>query len=184
MGPFQIVTDDGLDLRKNAYETMYQLLDTLWPRLHLRDYLDRVIAGLNDSDDGIKTLCYLMIIKLVELRSSLVRTVLGGRLEELAEPVGATLRSKLKETATKQEIEKQVELQRFIYKMLVVLSKAMDGVVVSGATPKFYAVVQEAKSGSASGVDTGTNRAAVGAGANSALWREVEPSLANNSSSS
>ncbi|KAJ1035326.1 hypothetical protein NDA13_000746 [Ustilago tritici] len=184
MGPFQIVTDDGLDLRKNAYETMYQLLDTLWSRLHLRDYLDRVIAGLSDSDDGIKTLCYLMIIKLVELRSSLVRTVLGGRLEELAEPVGATLRSKLKETATKQEIEKQVELQRFIYKMLVVLSKAMDGVVASGATPKFYAVVQEAKSGSAAGVDTGANRAAVGAGANGALWREVEASLANSSSPS
>lgn len=178
MGPFQIVTDDGLDLRKNAYETMYQLLDTLWSRLHLPDYLDRVIAGLSDSDDGIKTLCYLMIIKLVELRSSAVRAVLGTRLEELAEAVGATLRSKLKETATKQEIEKQAELQRFIYKMLVVVTRELDAVVSAPATPKFYAVVQEAK--------MATTGSAVGVGASpnanpGALWREIEASLAASS---
>ncbi len=90
MGPFQIVTDDGLDLRKNAYETMYQLLDSLWSRLSLDEYLDRVIAGLSDPDDGIKTLCYLMIIKLVELREPAVDRVVGGRLEEVADGVGAT----------------------------------------------------------------------------------------------
>ncbi|SNX85962.1 related to Cullin-associated NEDD8-dissociated protein 1 [Melanopsichium pennsylvanicum] len=165
MGPFQIVTDDGLDLRKNAYETMYQLLDSLWSRLDLSDYLDRVIAGLSDSDDGIKTLCYLMIIKLVELRSATVRGVLGGRLEELAEPVGATLRSKLKETATKQEIEKQGELQRFIYKMLVVVSRDMEANVVA---PKFWAMVTEAKGGVANG-SAGQQPGG--------LWREVEASM-------
>ncbi|GAC93832.1 HEAT repeat containing protein [Pseudozyma hubeiensis SY62] len=165
MGPFQIVTDDGLDLRKNAYETMYQLLDSLWSRLNLGEYLDRVIAGLSDSDDGIKTLCYLMVIKLVELREVGVRAVLGGRLEELAEPVGGTLRSKLKETATKQEIEKQAELQRFIYKMLVVVSRELEGVVGGGATPKFAGVVGEAKSGAGHGQGT--------------LWREVEAQLAS-----
>lgn len=178
MGPFQIVTDDGLDLRKNAYETMYQLLDTLWSRLHLPDYLDRVIAGLSDTDDGIKTLCYLMIIKLVELRSSAVRAVLGGRLEEVAEPVGGTLRSKLKETATKQEIEKQGELQRFIYKMLVVVSRGLEGLVGQAGTPRFWAVVQEAKTGStAGGAPATTQGAAGGTNASSALWREVEASL-------
>ncbi|TKY84547.1 hypothetical protein EX895_006449 [Sporisorium graminicola] len=177
MGPFQIVTDDGLDLRKNAYETMYQLLDSLWSRLHLPDYLDRVIAGLSDSDDGIKTLCYLMVIKLVELRSSAVRAVLGGRLEELAEPVGATLRSKLKETATKQEIEKQVELQRFIYKMLVVVSRELDGVVSAAGTPKFWTVVQEAKSGTGAGVAAGAGAGQLGQPG--ALWREIEASLAS-----
>ncbi|EST09497.1 TATA-binding protein interacting (TIP20) [Kalmanozyma brasiliensis GHG001] len=174
MGPFQIVTDDGLDLRKNAYETMYQLLDSLWSRLHLPEYLDRVIAGLSDADDGIKTLCYLMVIKLVELRSSAVRAVLAGRLEELAEPVGATLRSKLKETATKQEIEKQVELQRFIYKMLVVVTRDLEG--VGTGTPKFAAVVQEAKTGA--GGATTSNGSGTAQGAQpGALWREVEASL-------
>ena len=169
MGPFQIVTDDGLDLRKNAYETMYQLLDALWSRLQLGEYFERVLAGLADADDGIKTLCYLMVIKLVELREGTVRAVLGGRLEELAEPVGATLRSKLKETATKQEIEKQGELQRFIYKMLIVVSRELDGMVSAAGTPKFWGVVQEAK-------------AAAGAnGQPGALWREVEASLGSSS---
>ncbi|SJX63716.1 uncharacterized protein SRS1_14466 [Sporisorium reilianum f. sp. reilianum] len=172
MGPFQIVTDDGLDLRKNAYETMYQLLDALWSRLHVADYLDRVLAGLADADDGIKTLCYLMVIKLVELRSSAVRAVLGGRLEELADPVGATLRSKLKETATKQEIEKQLELQRFIFKMLVVVSRELDGIVSASGTPKFWGVVQEAKSGTGA---TGAGQQ----GQPGALWREIEASLAS-----
>ncbi len=170
MGPFQIVTDDGLDLRKNAYETMYQLLDSLWSRLDMAAYIDRVVAGLADSDDGIKTLCYLMVIKLVELGSPVVRSVLAGRLEEIADPVGATLRSKLKETATKQEIEKQGELQRFIYRMLVVVTRAMDAVVGPVATPKFSALVQEARSASA---QHGNTTSAPGA-----LWRETEAALA------
>ncbi|ETS61875.1 cullin-associated nedd8-dissociated protein 1 [Moesziomyces aphidis] len=170
MGPFQIVTDDGLDLRKNAYETMYQLLDSLWSRLDMAAYIDRVVAGLADSDDGIKTLCYLMVIKLVELGSPVVRSVLAGRLEEIADPVGATLRSKLKETATKQEIEKQGELQRFIYRMLVVVTRAMDAVVGPVATPKFSALVQEARSAPA---QHGNTTSAPGA-----LWRETEAALA------
>ncbi|PWY98205.1 TIP120-domain-containing protein [Testicularia cyperi] len=188
MGPFLVVTDDGLDLRKNAYETMYQLLDTCWSRIKMDEYLDRVIAGLSDSDDGIKTLCYLMVIKVVELRSSALTSTLAGRLEDLADPIAATLKTKLKDQATKQEIEKQAELQRFIYKTLVTVTRALGGGTGSGSgaggaaaggvisqatTPKFYNVVSEAKSASTSTPLAGTNTTP------GQLWREMEMAAAS-----
>ena len=68
MGPFTVTTDDGLDLRKNAFETMYTLLDTCLGQINLSDYIDRVIAGLKD-EDGIKVLSSLMLVRLASVAS-------------------------------------------------------------------------------------------------------------------
>lgn len=68
MGPFTITTDDGLDLRNNAFETMYTLLDTCFGKINLSEYIERVIAGLND-EDGIKVLSSLMLIRLASVAS-------------------------------------------------------------------------------------------------------------------
>ncbi|EPQ30131.1 uncharacterized protein PFL1_02248 [Pseudozyma flocculosa PF-1] len=136
MGPFTVTTDDGLDLRKNAYETMYQLLDTCLSRIRLPEFLDRVIAGLSD-DDGIKVLCYLTLIRVSELAP----LQLCQRLDDLSDPVSATLKTKLKENSTKQEIEKAGELQRFVFRALVALSK-MGG---AGGSAKFAALIREAR---------------------------------------
>lgn len=66
MGPFTVTMDDGLELRKNAFETMYTLLDTCFAQIKIEELLGRVIAGLTD-DDGIKVLCYLMLVRLAAL---------------------------------------------------------------------------------------------------------------------
>ena len=66
MGPFTITTDDGLDLRNNAFETMYTLLDTCFGKINLSEYIERVIAGLQD-EDGIKVLSSLMLVRLASV---------------------------------------------------------------------------------------------------------------------
>ncbi|KAK0550334.1 hypothetical protein OC846_003719 [Tilletia horrida] len=118
MGPFTITTDDGLDLRKNAFETMYTLLDTCSSRLNLHEYLSRVIAGLGD-DDGIKVLSSLMLLRL----AAIAPVQVSQRLDEIAEPISAALRIKLKDSATKQDVDKAAELQRAIFRVLIALEK-------------------------------------------------------------
>ncbi|KAK0538159.1 hypothetical protein OC835_001516 [Tilletia horrida] len=118
MGPFTITTDDGLDLRKNAFETMYTLLDTCSSRLNLYDYLSRVIAGLGD-DDNIKVLSSLMLLRL----AAIAPVQVAQRLDEIAEPISAALKIKLKDSATKQEVDRAAELQRAIFRVLLALEK-------------------------------------------------------------
>ena len=63
MGPFKHEVDDGLDLRKAAFECMYTLLDTCIDRLDIFEFLTHVQDGLKDHYD-IKVIIFkdLMII--------------------------------------------------------------------------------------------------------------------------
>ena len=45
MGPFKHEVDDGLDLRKAAFECMYTLLDTCVDRLDIFEFLSHVQVG-------------------------------------------------------------------------------------------------------------------------------------------
>lgn len=138
MGPFTVTQDDGLDLRKNAYETMYTLLDTCLGQIHLSEYLSRVLAGMKD-DDQVKLLCYLTIVRLCDLAPLQV----SRTLDDISEPIGETLKVKQKDGATKQDVEKATELTRAAFRALV----ALDGLEGSGSAVKFSTLLREAKSG-------------------------------------
>lgn len=49
MGPFKHTVDDGLDLRKAAFECMYTLLETCLERLDVFEFLNQVEDGLKVS---------------------------------------------------------------------------------------------------------------------------------------
>ncbi|MCO5584991.1 hypothetical protein L7F22_038923 [Adiantum nelumboides] len=134
MGPFTVTTDDGLDLRKNAFETMYTLLDTCFSKINLTEYIQRVIAGMRD-EDGIKVLCSLMFVRL----ASLAPTQVAQHLDDIVEPITSTLKVKLKDQATKQDVEKSTELQRSLFRAMVALDKTPH------SAPKFQALVRDAK---------------------------------------
>ena len=51
MGPFKHTVDDGLDLRKAAFECMYTLLETCLDRLDIFEFLSHVEDGLKDHYD-------------------------------------------------------------------------------------------------------------------------------------
>nr|VZI30741.1 unnamed protein product [Spirometra erinaceieuropaei] len=67
MGPFKRQEDDGLDLRKSAYECLSTLLDTCVDSLHMSDFLDLLINGLKDHND-IRLLVYHMLQRIIQLQ--------------------------------------------------------------------------------------------------------------------
>lgn len=123
MGPFKHKVDDGLEIRKSAYETLYALLETAFPKLSpsdLSDCFDRVVAGISDEHD-IRILCNLMLTKLMVLTPEQTHS----RLEAIAENFRAVLSIKPKDNAVKQELEKLQEGSKGVLKVSVLLNKQM-----------------------------------------------------------
>lgn len=71
IGPFKHTVDDGLDIRKSAFECMYTLLDTCLDQLDIFTFLNYLEQGLKDHYD-IKMLSYLMLIRLAQLTPNAV----------------------------------------------------------------------------------------------------------------
>ncbi|XP_018320590.1 cullin-associated NEDD8-dissociated protein 1 isoform X2 [Agrilus planipennis] len=107
MGPFKHTVDDGLDIRKAAFECMYTLLDSCLDRIDIFEFLNHVEGGLKDHYD-IKMLTYLMVTRLSQICPGAVLQ----RLERLIEPLKVTCTMKVKANSVKQEYEKQDELKR------------------------------------------------------------------------
>jgi cullin-associated NEDD8-dissociated protein 1 len=123
MGPFTHKVDDGLELRKSAYETLYALLESAFSKLSatdVSDYFDRVVAGIRDEPD-IRVLCSLMLTKLITLAPDHTHS----RLEAIAENFRAVMADKPKESAVKQEVEKYQEGNKGILKVSVQVNKKL-----------------------------------------------------------
>lgn len=145
MGPFTVVQDDGLDLRKNAFETMYTLLDACLSQINVPEYLSRVVAGLRD-DDQVKLLCYLILVRLTDL----VPVQVAQALDEISEPIGESLKVKLKDGATKQDVEKSTELTRAAFRALVALQRCSATQGIGGS--RFRQLILEASTGPSAGL--------------------------------
>lgn len=61
MGPFKHTVDDGLDIRKAAFECMYTLLDSCLDRLDIFEFLNHVEDGLKDHYDIKVSLLYIYL---------------------------------------------------------------------------------------------------------------------------
>lgn len=118
MGPFKHKVDDGLEVRKSAYETLYALLETSFSGINPIDFYTRVIAGLEDEHD-IRVLCNLMLTKLTVLAKD--ETL--ARVDDISEKFKTTLSFKPKDNAVKQELEKHAELVRSTLRASVAVNK-------------------------------------------------------------
>ncbi|OAL46546.1 TIP120-domain-containing protein [Pyrenochaeta sp. DS3sAY3a] len=121
MGPFKHKVDDGLEIRKSAYETLYALLEKAFSQLspiEVSDFFDRIIAGITDEHD-IRILCNLMLTKLMVIATNQVHL----RLESIAENFRAVLIIKPKDNAVKQEVEKIHEGAKGVLKVSAQLNK-------------------------------------------------------------
>ncbi|XP_013401957.1 LOW QUALITY PROTEIN: cullin-associated NEDD8-dissociated protein 1-like [Lingula anatina] len=121
MGPFKHTVDDGLDIRKAAFECMYTLLDACMDRLDIFEFLNHVEDGLKDHYD-IKMLTYLMLIRLSHLCPSAVLQ----RMDRLLEPLRSTCTTKVKANSVKQEFEKQEELKHSAMRAVAALLAIPD----------------------------------------------------------
>ncbi|TWU73359.1 hypothetical protein ED733_000451 [Metarhizium rileyi] len=125
LGPFRHTVDDGLEVRKSAYETLYALMETAFTRINNIDFYDRVVAGLKDDND-IRQLCNLMVSKLIVIDPDET----ARRLDSIAEAYRGVLSVKLKDNAVKQDVEKQEEANKSVLRVTLLLGdkmKAMTG---------------------------------------------------------
>ncbi|WFD06289.1 hypothetical protein MVES1_001634 [Malassezia vespertilionis] len=121
MGPFTVIQDDGLDLRKNALETIFTLLDNSFEQVHVPDVAKCAVQTLSD-DDGIKLLGCLIIVRLVDL----VPGQIAPFLSDMVGPLRTILTRKTRDGATKQEIEKATELTHAALRVLAKLGTTCE----------------------------------------------------------
>ncbi|KAK6072765.1 TATA-binding protein interacting [Seiridium cupressi] len=129
MGPFKHQVDDGLEVRKSAYETLYALMETAFSRISSLEFYDRVIAGLKDEND-IRALCNLMLSKLIIIDPDETTR----RLDTIAECYRKVLSTKLKEGSVKQEIERQDETNKSVLRVTILLADKTKTTLPSSST--------------------------------------------------
>ncbi|KAH7033640.1 TATA-binding protein interacting [Microdochium trichocladiopsis] len=129
MGPFKHKVDDGLEVRKSAYETLYALMETAFSRIASLEFYNRVIAGLSDDND-IRALCNLMLSKLIVIDPEETTR----RLDTIAECYRKTLSTKLKDGAVKQEVEKQEEANKSVLRLSLLLAEKTKTTLPSSGT--------------------------------------------------
>ncbi|CAO3635273.1 unnamed protein product [Cunninghamella blakesleeana] len=138
MGPFKHRVDDGLEIRKAAYECLYTLLTTCLDKIDVHGYLECVRTGLDDQHD-IKMLVYLMLVRLGKISP----TNVAQKLDDLVAPLKQTLDFKIRSNAVKQELEKNQELVRATLRCIVGLEYLSE----SSISPKFEQFVEDIQNG-------------------------------------
>ena len=71
LGPFKETIDDGLAIRKTAYECLYTISNHCCELVSAADLLEQVKKGLADVDE-IKILSYLILNRMVVVNEELV----------------------------------------------------------------------------------------------------------------
>ncbi|TIA85191.1 hypothetical protein E3P99_04057 [Wallemia hederae] len=116
LGPFKETIDDGLAIRKTAYECLYTISNHCCELVSAADLLEQVKKGLADVDE-IKILSYLILNRMVVVNEELVYESLDDILPYLQK----TLQHKPKDNATKMEHERNTELQSSACRTLATL---------------------------------------------------------------
>jgi len=121
LGPFNHKVDQGLELRKSAFETLDTMLDTFKDRIDVGKFLQQIPVGLDDPNADIKMLSHLMTVKVVGLFADELQAFIDPYVNNLAE----TIKKKPKklENAVQQEKERHDELLKSTFKALVAFSK-------------------------------------------------------------
>lgn len=114
MGPFTVVIDDGLDLRKNTYEALFTLLETSNAAVDLRELVGHLLPALSD-DDAIKLLVCLILLRIADMAPQ----VLTYYLEGISSALLGVMSRKVRDNATKQEVEKVHELVHAALRVIV-----------------------------------------------------------------
>ncbi|CAK7224199.1 hypothetical protein SBRCBS47491_005467 [Sporothrix bragantina] len=129
MGPFKHLVDDGLEVRKGAYETLYALMESAFSRISILSLFDRIIDGLGDEHD-IRAMCTLMVSRLAYIAPEETTR----HLNSIADKFRATLSNKLKDNAVKQEHEKQEDANKSVLRATLLLADRLKATLNDGST--------------------------------------------------
>ncbi|OAY62667.1 Cullin-associated NEDD8-dissociated protein 1 [Ananas comosus] len=123
LGPFKHVVDDGLELRKAAFECVDTLLDSCLDQVNPSSFIvPYLISGLSDHYD-VKMPCHLILSKLADKCPSAVLAV----LDSLVDPLEKTITHKPKTDAVKQEVDRNEDMIRSALRAIASLSRISGG---------------------------------------------------------
>ncbi|KAL9675175.1 hypothetical protein QQ045_003376 [Rhodiola kirilowii] len=123
LGPFKHTVDDGLELRKAAFECVDTLLDTCLDQMNPSEFIIPYLkSGLDDHYD-VKMPCHLILSKLADKCPSAVTAV----LDSLVEPLQKTINFKPKQDAVKQEVDRNEDMLRSALRAISSLNRISGG---------------------------------------------------------
>lgn len=123
LGPFKHVVDDGLELRKAAFECVDTLLDTCFDQVNPSSFIVPFLkSGLDDHYD-VKMPCHLILSKLADKCPAAVLAV----LDSLVDPIQKTLNHKPKQDAVKQEVDRNEDMIRSALRAVASLNRISGG---------------------------------------------------------
>ncbi|MCO5610009.1 hypothetical protein L7F22_064244 [Adiantum nelumboides] len=123
LGPFKHTVDDGLELRKGAFECVDTLLDSCLDQINYSTFISPyLLSGLSDHYD-VKMPCHLILSKLAEKCGSAVLAV----LDALVEPLEKTVTNKTKQDAVKQEVDRNEDMIRSALRAIDSLNRMSGG---------------------------------------------------------
>jgi cullin-associated NEDD8-dissociated protein 1 len=123
LGPFKHTVDDGLELRKAAFECVDTLLDSCLDQVNPSSFIVPYLkSGLDDHYD-VKMPCHLILSKLADKCPSAVLAV----LDSLVDPLHKTVSFKPKQDAVKQEIDRNEDMIRSALRAIASLNRISGG---------------------------------------------------------
>lgn len=123
LGPFKHTVDDGLELRKAAFECVDTLLDNCLDQLNPSSFIVPYLkSGLDDHYD-VKMPCHLILSKLADKCPSAVLAV----LDSLVDPLQKTVNFKPKQDAVKQEVDRNEDMIRSALRAIASLNRISGG---------------------------------------------------------
>ncbi|KAH9684487.1 Cullin-associated NEDD8-dissociated protein 1 [Citrus sinensis] len=119
LGPFKHTVDDGLELRKAAFECVDTLLDSCLDQVNPSSFIVPYLkSGLEDHYD-VKMPCHLILSKLADKCPSAVLAV----LDSLVDPLQKTINFKPKQDAVKQEVDRNEDMIRSALRAIASLNQ-------------------------------------------------------------
>ncbi|KAL9353697.1 hypothetical protein Peur_051667 [Populus x canadensis] len=123
LGPFKHIVDDGLELRKAAFECVDTLLDSCLDQVNPSSFIVPYLkSGLDDHYD-VKMPCHLILSKLADKCPSAVLAV----LDSLVDPLQKTINFKPKQVAVKQEVDRNEDMIRSALRAIASLNRISGG---------------------------------------------------------
>ncbi|XP_059648314.1 cullin-associated NEDD8-dissociated protein 1 [Cornus florida] len=123
LGPFKHTVDDGLELRKAAFECVDTLLDSCLDRVNPSSFIVPYLkSGLDDHYD-VKMPCHLILSKLADKCPSAVLAV----LDSLVDPLQKTVNFRPKQNAVKQEVDRNEDMIRSSLRAISSLNRISGG---------------------------------------------------------
>ncbi|XP_047980152.1 cullin-associated NEDD8-dissociated protein 1-like [Salvia hispanica] len=123
LGPFKHTVDDGLELRKAAFECVDTLLESCLDQVNPSSFLvPYLLSGLDDHYD-VKMPCHLILSKLADKCPSAVLAV----LDSLVDPLQKTINFRPKQDAVKQEVDRNEDMIRSALRAIASLNRISGG---------------------------------------------------------